>query len=89
MPNYTFKCEECGEFTIWYAGMSGNREQASCPECNKEAKRVFLPPITFRMDSKVKGRVERGMEPRLVKREDMPKKAPSRPKAARPWQAGH
>ena len=89
MPSYTFKCNSCGEFNVWFAGMNGNRQQSPCPDCQESARRVFLPPMTFRMDGKVKKSIERGMEPRLVKREEMPKKLKRRPSTARPWQAGH
>jgi len=89
MANYTFLCESCGEFTLWYQGMRGNKREANCPDCDTVSKRMFKPPMTFRMDSRVKGRIERGMEPRVVKKEDMPKNRMKKPSVSRPWQAGH
>ncbi|HLR69381.1 FmdB family zinc ribbon protein [Virgibacillus alimentarius] len=89
MANYTFRCVKCGEFTLWYQGMRGNKREAYCPDCNTLSKRLFKPPITFRLDSRVKNRIESGMEPKIVKREDMPQNRKKRPNAARPWQAGH
>jgi len=69
--------------------MRGNRQAAACPQCEVTAPRVFTPPMTFQMDSNVKKRIERGMEPRLVKRADMPKKQQQKKTVSRPWQAGH
>ncbi|MEW9675770.1 zinc ribbon domain-containing protein [Lentibacillus sp. L22] len=89
MANYTFRCESCGEFTLWYQGMKGNKREAECPECKRKAKRLFKPPITFRMDSRVKKRVERGMEPRIVNKKDLPKGGKRKSTVSRPWQAGH
>lgn len=89
MANYTFLCHTCGEFTLWYQGMKGNKQEAECPDCNIAAKRIFKPPITFRMDGQVKSRIERGMEPRVVKRDDLPRIPYKKPTISRPWQAGH
>ncbi|MCJ0929845.1 hypothetical protein MST22_01545 [Virgibacillus halodenitrificans] len=50
-----------------------NKQSTACPTCNTIAKRVFKPPMTLRMDSKVKKRIENGMKPRVVKKENMPK----------------
>lgn len=88
MANYTFQCKKCGEFTLWYQGMHGNKQEAACPDCNTAAKRVFKPPITFRIDSRVKHTIEQGMEPKVVKREALPKQI-RKPSVSRPWQAGH
>ncbi|MBP1968347.1 thymidylate kinase [Virgibacillus natechei] len=89
MANHTFFCEGCGEFTLWYQGIRGNKQEANCPDCKTLAKRMFKPPITFRMDSQVKGRIERGMEPRVVRKDDMPKNRNKKQGVSRPWQAGH
>lgn len=91
MANYTFSCKTCGHFTEWHQSTRGNKQESSCPECNAIAKRVFMPPITFRMSSALKRTIEEGMEPKLVKREDMPKTPlkKAKPRITRPWQAGH
>lgn len=89
MANYTFHCSNCGEFTLWYQGMQGNRKEAECPDCTNVAKRMFKPPTTFRMDSRVKSRIERGMEPKVVKKEALPTNRTKRSSSSRPWQAGH
>lgn len=90
VANYTFYCKTCGHFTEWHQSMKGNKQQSICPECNAVAKRVFMPPITFRMNSTLKRTIEEGMEPKLVKKEDMPKTPlKSKPRLTRPWQAGH
>ncbi|MFD1609261.1 hypothetical protein [Oceanobacillus luteolus] len=42
------------------------------------------------MDGKLKQTIESGMEPKLVKKENMPVKPKKRAAgAARPWQTGH
>ncbi|SFF57833.1 putative regulatory protein, FmdB family [Halobacillus alkaliphilus] len=88
MPNYSFACDTCGEFTLWFAHMDG-AQAARCPDCEGKAKRIYRAPMVQRMDSKVKKRVERGMEPRVVTRDQMPRTKQKLPTAARPWQAGH
>ncbi|MFD1361866.1 zinc ribbon domain-containing protein [Lentibacillus salinarum] len=89
MPSYTFSCKKCGEFTLWFQHMRGTRQEVQCPECSEAAKRVFKPPITFNMDSRVKKRIEKGMEPRVVNKKDLPKNTKRNPTISRPWQAGH
>ncbi|WP_337192730.1 zinc ribbon domain-containing protein [Halobacillus halophilus] len=89
LAHFSFLCEACGEFTIWMTGMKESRREASCPDCQGVSKRVFKPPMTSRMDSRVKQRIENGMEPRTVRREDLPASRPRRQTTARPWQAGH
>ncbi|CCG46715.1 hypothetical protein HBHAL_4374 [Halobacillus halophilus DSM 2266] len=38
-----------------------------------KAKRIYRAPMAQRMDAKVKKRVEKGMEPRVVQRDQMPR----------------
>lgn len=90
MPNYTFRCENCGDFTLFLRSMEGNKGSADCPECGLEAKRVFMPPNLYSMPNALKSRIEKGMEPRRMTREELgtrmlPKKRS--PVANRPWQA--
>ncbi|HLQ72997.1 MAG TPA: zinc ribbon domain-containing protein [Bacillota bacterium] len=92
MANYTFSCPNCGEFTEWHTSMQGNKQISSCPECEAEAKRVFLPPITFRMNSKLKTTIAEGMEPKLMTKDELPKVplkkvTRRRRETPRPWQA--
>ncbi|WP_176224000.1 hypothetical protein [Thalassobacillus devorans] len=52
--------------------------------------RVFKPAQVFKMDGGLKKRFERGMEPRVVKKDEMPQKSARRKSMAnRPWQVGH
>jgi len=40
MPTYSYKCTECGEeFTD--TKMISQMDFSTCPECGKEAKRIF------------------------------------------------
>lgn len=93
VANYTFSCQHCGEFTEWHRSTRGNKETSQCPACNETATRVFMPPITFRMNAALKHTIAKGMEPTLTNKEDLPnvpikhavrKKRPQ----LRPWQAG-
>ena len=90
MPYYSFRCQDCGEFTVWHRSSKGNKLEEECPTCSNIAKRVFTPPTVYRMDGKLKQTIESGMEPKLVKKENMPVKPKKRAAgAARPWQTGH
>ncbi|CAM3842833.1 FmdB family zinc ribbon protein [Alkalicoccus chagannorensis] len=87
MPNYTFLCGGCGEFTQWHQSSRGPKSHALCPVCLHIARRQFKPVYTFRMDSSVKKRMEQGMEPRIVSRNQLPS-TPIRKSVphGRPWQ---
>ncbi|KIL76275.1 zinc ribbon domain-containing protein [Bacillus badius] len=90
MPSYTFNCSQCGEFTLFFTSAAGNRGAAQCPECQQESSRVYLPPYLFSYSKEVRTRVERGMEPRRVTREELgPKQRKVKPQVSRPWQVGH
>lgn len=89
MANYTFCCENCGEFTLWYKEMKGDKLENECPDCKRKSKRLFKPPMTFHMDNRVKSRIERGLEPRVVNKRDLPEKQKRKSNVSRPWQAGH
>src|SRR5437868_1917594 len=41
MPNYDYKCEECGPFTAMQP-MARFRDPCVCPECGAEAPRTLL-----------------------------------------------
>lgn len=41
MPVYDYQCPECGVFTV-SRPMSAYRDPCACPDCGKEAARVFL-----------------------------------------------
>ncbi|NHA41978.1 FmdB family zinc ribbon protein [Staphylococcus schleiferi] len=88
MPNYSYTCTNCGTFTI-RQHISEQHETASCPSCQQIAKREFLAFQTYKMDANVKQRIEKGQQPRLVKKEDLPEKITQSPQVTRPWMAGH
>ncbi|MBD8006775.1 zinc ribbon domain-containing protein [Bacillus norwichensis] len=90
MPSYTFYCDDCGEFTLFFKSMEGNKESTDCPICSSASKRVFLPPNLYSMPNALKSRIEKGMEPRRMTREELgTKKLPQKRSAvaSRPWQA--
>lgn len=41
MPVYDYECPDCGVFTA-FRPMSAFRDPCACPECGREATRVFL-----------------------------------------------
>lgn len=87
MAYYSFNCPKCGEFTEWHTSMAGQKTYSSCPQCNKQSKRVFKPAGTFKMDQKVIKRIEKGMEPRVVNKASITgKKLGSTSVKSRPWQ---
>ena len=90
MPSYTFYCNDCGEFTLFFQSMSGNRERAHCPACEKDSKRVYFAPNLASMPNSLKNRIEKGMEPRKMTRDELNTnpKIRKKPTTNRPWQMG-
>lgn len=87
MPSYTFHCKECGEFTLFFKSSTGNRATAECPSCLLESKRVFFPPNLFSYSKEIRTRIEKGMEPRRMTREELGTTPRKNPKpSGRPWQ---
>lgn len=90
MAYYTFKCNVCGEFTEWHRSTKGNKQYSTCPTCDAIAKRVFKPPIVYRLDKKLKHTIEKGKEPQIRTKEQLTttaiQKVIKRSQSARPWQ---
>ncbi|MFL0365015.1 FmdB family zinc ribbon protein [Pseudobacillus sp. 179-B 2D1 NHS] len=90
MPSYTFKCNQCGEFTLFFKSMSSYKGTSLCPNCQQEASRIYLPPNLYAYSQEVRTRIERGMEPRRVTRDELgPRQRRKPPQVSRPWQVGH
>lgn len=88
MPLYEFKCDECGLFDQ-LRPMAESSLPAVCPECQKDAKRIFSAPMLLSSALRLK---KENPEPQLVKRS--PDQEPERPKAkshtgGRPWMISH
>ncbi|UEX89599.1 zinc ribbon domain-containing protein [Staphylococcus ratti] len=88
MPNYTYLCKTCGSFTLRQS-MQVSHEKASCPSCHQIAKRQFTTFQTYQMDKKLKQRIEKGQQPRRVKRDALTRGGKRANTATRPWMAGH
>ncbi|KAB2336644.1 zinc ribbon domain-containing protein [Cytobacillus depressus] len=91
MPSYTFQCQDCGEFTLFFKTMSGNKEKADCPQCQNESARVFFAPNLSSMSKPLKSQIEKGMEPRRMTRDELGKNSTpirKKPSISRPWQMG-
>lgn len=72
MPKYTFSCATCGEYEVWKT-MSSNLQADTCPTCEEITHRVFKSFRTNHMDPKLYKRINSGMTPKVVKRENLPK----------------
>ena len=89
MPSYTFRCEDCGEFTLFFKSMAGNKEQAICPTCQLASNRVYRAPNTYTLSRALSSRIEKGMEPQIMSREELGTNKPRKVASAnRPWQVG-
>ena len=88
MPNYTYTCATCGSFTLRQS-MNISHEVATCPTCHSTAKREFTAFQTYKMDANLKQRIEKGQNPRVVKKEALPSKRKTPTSTQRPWLAGH
>ncbi|MFD0769265.1 zinc ribbon domain-containing protein [Bacillus sp. CGMCC 1.60114] len=91
MPSYTFHCPDCGEFTLFFISMTGNKDKAVCPDCALESNRIYYAPNLFSYSKEIRTRIEKGMEPRRMTREELGPKQTTRKKvtANRPWQVGN
>lgn len=70
--------------------MSAYKGTVQCPECQQEASRIYRPPNLYSYSQEIRTRVEQGMEPRRMTKEELgPKQRKSKPKASRPWQVGN
>ncbi|QQZ07606.1 zinc ribbon domain-containing protein [Heyndrickxia vini] len=90
MPSYTFHCKTCGNFTLFFSTMKGNKSHANCPNCSLESNRVYYPPNLYSYSKELRTRIERGMEPRKMTIEELgPKRTKKSSNLQRPWQVGH
>lgn len=89
MPQYTYECKECGEFITLRQSMKAQHDMAECLQCHHDAKRVFSTFQTYKMDGKLKQRIERGQTPRIMSKDQLPKMTPRPTKQSRPWMADH
>ncbi|MGE8206865.1 FmdB family zinc ribbon protein [Heyndrickxia sp. NPDC080065] len=90
MPSYTFHCNNCGEFTLFFSSMSGNKSHAKCPNCQLDSNRVYLPPNLYSYSQEIRTRIEKGMEPRIMTKEELgPKMIKRNSNLQRPWQVGN
>ena len=51
MPIYEYLCTECGCKFELLRSLNGSNEGASCPKCNRKAKRVFSRFASFSKDA--------------------------------------
>jgi putative FmdB family regulatory protein len=69
MPTYVFACHECGSFEL-ARPMAEASSRASCPTCQREARRVFTPPRLARLAAPMRRALETeeasAHEPRVV-----------------------
>jgi putative FmdB family regulatory protein len=69
MPVYVFACHECGSFELTRP-MDEASSRASCPTCQREARRVFTPPRFSRLAAPMRRALDTeeasAHEPRVV-----------------------
>jgi len=69
MPMYVFACHECGQFEL-ARPMAEASSRAYCPDCQRQARRVFTPPRLTRLAAPVQRALETeeasAHEPRVV-----------------------
>ncbi|MET3291617.1 transcriptional regulator [Brevibacillus fluminis] len=68
MPRYEYLCEECGPFIRWMS-MSEVTTHVGCPVCEQSARRMFSAPGLIMTPQAVRQRIERGVEPKIVKKD--------------------
>ena len=70
--------------------MSDYKGNVQCPDCQQVASRVYQPPNLYSYSKEVRTRVEKGMEPRRMTKEELgPKQIKRKTQISRPWQVGH
>ncbi|MBX5318820.1 MULTISPECIES: zinc ribbon domain-containing protein [Staphylococcus] len=88
MPKYTYDCSTCGPFTMRQS-MNEQNDYAYCPHCGDTSTRVFNAFQTYKMDGKLKQRIEKGQQPRVVTKDKLPTNKRKKATQGRPWMAGH
>lgn len=88
MPRYSYHCPQCGDFTVQQS-MNEQHDTFNCPTCDTTAQRVFQAFQTYHMNQKLKKRIERGQEPRVMTKNQLPTMRTKTFTGGRPWMAGH
>jgi putative FmdB family regulatory protein len=92
MPVYEFLCENCGPFEVRREIKDASKPMV-CPTCKAVAERVFSAPGLIMTPYALRRRIERGVEPHVVRRsrngEPNPKKASLYRNTGRPWMIDH
>ncbi|MBA4493436.1 FmdB family zinc ribbon protein [Paenactinomyces guangxiensis] len=89
MPEYEFRCEECGPFVQWIS-MKSITETIICPTCENEANRIYSPPGVILTSCTLRRRVKQSVIPKVVQREKANgQHYGHRHRTNRPWMVGH
>jgi putative FmdB family regulatory protein len=87
MPVYAFSCQACGLFEL-SRPMAETGKAARCPNCLREARRVFTPPALTRLARPVRQVLEKeeasAHEPHVVTQK-AGRPLPQRRSPAPPW----
>jgi putative FmdB family regulatory protein len=68
MPRYEYRCESCGPFIQWMS-MSEVTETVACPDCEEMSYRAYSAPGLIMTSQALRQRIERGVEPKIVRKE--------------------
>jgi putative FmdB family regulatory protein len=87
MPVYVYSCQACGSFEL-SRPMAETGKPAHCPNCLREARRVFTPPALARLARPVRQVLEKeeasAHEPAVATRK-LGRPLPQRPSPVPPW----
>ena len=86
MPLYEFKCDNCGNFEKWLA-LADLGKLMGCPTCERDAKRVFSPPMLLTSSLRLQRQEQK--EPEQVKRNIQPSQPQNKTAKGRPWMISH
>lgn len=85
MPLYLFNCDTCGNYTR-RKSIHDDLSNDTCPKCEKSSSRVYTTFMTNVIDKKLSKAIESGMEPKVMKKNELPKSnIKSKNKVSRPW----
>jgi len=85
MPLYVFSCDTCGEYTR-RKSIHDDLSKDNCPTCESLSNRVYTTFMMSVMDKKLSKAIESGMEPRVMRKSELPKSnIKSKNRISRPW----
>lgn len=90
MASYSFRCKNCGDFTEDHHSIKEEKTFSFCPRCERRSERLYLAPYTLTMKKTLKNKLDRGPEPKKMRKEEITgsKFKSKKNQSSRPWQLG-